>query len=93
MTQEQAISLYDSKWWEEVSDVDIVMFQLFEDRLCVPFSVFHKAIESCLKRSVYTHEVGLDVEGLRKEFLGERKAPTWEEIINLIPKDKRIIII
>jgi hypothetical protein len=29
---------------------------------------------------------------LKKEFLGIKKAPTMEEIINLIPKEKRIIV-
>jgi len=92
MTKEQAIKLHDSKWWEGLSNKDIVMFQLFEDKLCIPFGIFHKAVTKCLKRKVWAQEFGLNVDGLKKEFLGDRKAPTSKEIMELIPKDKRIII-
>lgn len=90
MDKEQAIKLAESKFWETMSDRDIVGFQLFEDTLCMPFSVFHKAIENVLGRPVFTHEFAFD--GLKKEFLGVRLAPTMEEIINLVPEDKRIIL-
>lgn len=90
MTKEQAIQLADSKWWEGVSDHDIVMFQLFEEKLCMPFGRFHEAVEKALGRSVWTHEFAFD--GLKQEFLGDKPAPTWDEIVNLIPEEKRIIV-
>lgn len=31
-------------------------------------------------------------EGLHKELYGEKEPPTLEEIINLIPEDKRVLI-
>jgi hypothetical protein len=58
----------------------------------VPFEVFHEAIEKALGRPVWTHEFGLNMEGLKKEFLGETPPPTMEEIMNLIPEEKRVII-
>ena len=95
LTKEQAIDLYNSKWWKNLSAHDIVMFQLFEEevRVCMPFREFHKAMEEVLKRPVYVHEFGLNIEGLRKEFLGDVPTPTFQEIINLIPQEKRIFIV
>lgn len=92
MTKEQAIKLAESKFWEGMSHRDIAGFQLFEEFLCMPFSVFHEAVEKSLGRPVFTHEFGIGVDGLKKEFLGVREHPTFEEIVNLIPKDKRIIL-
>jgi hypothetical protein len=93
MLKKQAIKLYKSGWWKEVSDYDKVKFQLFEKRLCMPFDVFHGAVERVLGRPVFTHEFGMNVEGLRNEFLKEQKAPTFEEIVNLIPEDKRMLVV
>lgn len=92
MTKEQAIKLFDSKFWENMSFSERAKFQLFEERLCMPFDVFHEAIEKSLGRSVWTHEFGMNCDGLKKELLGEVPAPTMEEIINLIPRGKRIIL-
>jgi hypothetical protein len=33
-----------------------------------------------------------DIEALRAECLGDKPSPTWEEIIALIPPEKRIIV-
>jgi len=91
-TKEQAISFFNSKEWEKWPDEAIVALQLFQDKLCVDFSRFHGAIEKVLDRPVYTHEFGLNRKGIVDEYLGKREKPTLEEIMNLIPKEKRIII-
>ena len=72
---------------------EIAEFQLFTEQLCLPFTVFHKALEEALGRPVWTHELGLNVDGLRAELRGDQGTPTLEDIINLIPEDKRIIIV
>lgn len=92
LTKEQAIAFCENKCYEGMTSRQIVEFQMEQDRLCVPFDVFHKAIEEALGRPVYTHEFGLNREGLRKELIGEKEPPTLAEIINLIPEDKRILI-
>lgn len=92
MTREEAIELYDSNFWIDMTMEEITKFQLFEEKLCIPFGIFHEAIEKTLGRPVFTHEFGLNLDGIKKEFLGEKSAPTMEEIINLIPEEKRIII-
>lgn len=92
-TTEQAIAFADSKIWESWSHEQIVRLQLFQEKLCVPFDRFHEAIESVLGRPVFTHEFGLNYKGIVLEYLGERPPPTFDEIVNLIPKEKRIIIL
>ena len=91
--QQTAIALSESKWWEGMTTRDICSVQLFTEELCCPFQVFHKAIEEALGRPVWTHEFGLNYDGLVAEFLGERTAPTMQEIIELIPEHKRIVIV
>ena len=57
----------------------------------MPFGVFHEAIEKVLNRSVWTHEFAFR-DQMIKEYLGEKPAPSFEEILALIPADKLIIV-
>ena len=90
--KEKAIALYDTNWWEGKSHQEIAEFQLFTAELCCPFDVFQEAVEKSLGRPVFTHEFGLNYDGICKEFLGEKEPPTMNEILNLIPEDKLIVI-
>lgn len=90
--RERALELADSHWWELCTAREIAEFQMFTRELCCPFDVFHKALEEALGRPVWTHELGLNAEGIRQELRGERDAPTWDEIVVLIPEEKRLII-
>ncbi len=90
LSEEEAKALYDSQFWVELSLRDRAEFQLNTRRLCMPFDVFHEAVESALGRPVWTHEFAQ--ERLRAEFYGEEEAPSLEDIINLIPADKRLLI-
>ena len=92
MTKEQAIALAETKFWERMTDREIAMFQLWEKKLCMPFGVFHQAVEKTLGRSVWTHEFAFS-ESLKKEMLGEAPHPSMEDIMNLIPAEKRIILV
>jgi len=83
MTQKEAIKLYESKFWETMTLKDRAMFQLFEP-LLMPFDIFHEAVEKTLGRPVYTHEFGLNVDGLKKELLGESPSPSMNDIIQLL---------
>jgi len=57
----------------------------------MPFEDFHAAIEKALGRSVWTHEFAF-ADSLMAEFLGERPAPSMQDILDLIPPEKRILI-
>lgn len=92
LTPEEAIALGKTNFWENLSHREIANFQLFQECLCMPFSVFHEALEKSLGRSVWTHEMGMNWEGLKHEFLGETPAPSFADIVNLIPEDKRVLV-
>jgi hypothetical protein len=93
MTKDEAIKLYASKFWETMTYEERAKFQMFEPLLCMPFNIFHEAIEKTLGRPVWTHEFGLNYDGLQKELLGQSPAPSMEDIINMIPEDKRMIVV
>lgn len=92
LTEDQAIELAESKFWEDMTHEERAKFQLFQDRLCMPFEVFHEAIEKALGRSVWTHEFGLNHEGLKKELLGDSDPPSLVDIMMMVPVDKRVIV-
>ena len=92
LTEKQAIAFANSGVWKEWTDEQIVRFQLFQKKLCMDFSRFHQAIEAVLERPVYTHEFGLNYDGIVKEYLGAKEPSTFQEIIELIPEEKRLII-
>lgn len=94
MTLEQAVALAESRWWETCSDYDIALFQLHEDRLCLPFERFHEAVEKALGRPVFTHEFGtLGHAGLCRELLGDKPRPSFADILALIPAAKRVVAV
>lgn len=87
----KAIALAESQWWIGLPYKEIAKVGLLTAELCLPFDVLHEAVEKALGRPVWTHEFGMNFDGIVQELLGERDAPTMEEIINLIPAEKRII--
>ena len=86
-----AVRLAELKWWEGKTPREICDVQLFITELCCPFDVLHKAVEEALNRPVFTHEFGLNYEGLVAEFLGVKSPPTLQEIVEMIPEEKRIV--
>ncbi len=92
MTREEAIALGETKWWVGLDPARIVGFQLFEQKLCMDFGAYHEAVEKVLGRPVYTHEFAYP-EQLQREFLGDKPAPTLEQIIELIPAEKRVVVV
>jgi hypothetical protein len=92
LTRKQAIKVFESKVWEEWSDAEIVKFQLFQDCLAVPFDRFHEAIEKVLGRPVFTHEFA-QPEYLIMEYQKICRPPTFQEIIDMIPEKKMILVL
>lgn len=93
MTKDEALALAKTEWWKSATDRQIAEFQLNEDRLCMPFSEFHGALKRVLGRGVQTIEMGMDRDGLRRELMGEREAPTVEDILSLLPDHVTPIVI
>ncbi len=91
LTKDQAIAMYNSGVWKEWTPEQVVRFQMFQKRLCMDFSYFHKYVNEVLGRPIFTHEFAFRDE-LVKEYLGEKETPSFEDILNLIPKEKRLVI-
>ena len=91
MTKDEALAKMATKWWENSTPREIVEFQLFEDRLCCPFSVFREAVEKTLGRSVWSHEFA-QLDLLRVEFRGDAPSPTAQQIVDQIPAEKLMVI-
>jgi lysozyme family protein len=91
LSKNDAIFIYKSKIWEKWSDEDIVKFQLYQDLIAIPPARFQKALEKILKRPVMLHEIAFRKKFIIEEYLGIRPKPKEEDIINLIPKERRII--
>jgi len=93
ITQEQAIALAKSEFWKEMTHEEIAKFQMINKRLCMPFEVFHEALEKALGRSVWTHELGVNFDGLADELFDGAPAPSFEEIVEMIPENKRMLVV
>jgi hypothetical protein len=91
MTKDEAIALANTRWWENADPSQVAIFQINEPLLCCPFGVFHEAVEKHLGRPVWTHEFASD--GLKSEIMRDREAPTMAQILDLIPKEKRVILL
>ena len=92
LTREQAIAFYDSGAWKKMSAKERSVFQMQQDCLCMPFDEFHLAVEEALGRPVFTHEFGLNRDGMRAELEGQAMALTFSEILALIPTEKTIVV-
>jgi len=88
MKREDAIKMVESKFWVNLSISDRALFQLQEERLCMPFDVFQESVENWLGRSVYTHEFAKP-DILISEGLGESPRPSMLEILQKLPKHLR----
>lgn len=84
ISKDEAMAIYAKGELAAKPAHEIVKWQLFCERLCVPFDVFHKALTDTLGRDVWTHELA-DRDQLVDEYLGLKDAPTMAEIIDQIP--------
>ena len=91
MTKEEALAKVATKWWETATTREIVEFQLFEDRLCMPFGDFHGAVEKELGRPVFTHEFA-EPARLREEFRGTRPPATAAEVFGALDPARTIYV-
>lgn len=92
LTKEQAIELAKNEAWKEMTFRQRAEFQILQRLLCMPFDVFYEAVEKTLDRPVYTHEFGsVGHEGLMAELFQGKEPPSLQEIIEMIPAEKRII--
>ncbi len=92
MTPNEAKAMAASEWWVGLPARNVALFQLHQRLLCMPVAGFQRALSEALGRPVFTHELACR-DLLVQELFGEGPAPTFDEIIALIPPDKLIIAI
>ena len=91
--EEEAVAFAEEKRWEPLTLRQRAELQLSQRRLCMPFSVFHEAIEDALDRPVQTLEIGMNLGRLRKELAGDTPPPSLDDILNLVPEGKPVILV
>lgn len=64
---EQMERFGNNHWWTSKDKKVLGYYQLMNPILLVPFDKFHEALEFLLGRPVWTHEMGLNYEGLKAE--------------------------
>lgn len=92
LTKEQAIAFADDELWKPMTHEQRAAFQMNQRLLCMPFDVFHEAVEKTLGRPVWTHEFGLNREGLEAELAGMCVAPSFDEIVAMLPAEKTVVV-
>lgn len=94
MTKKEATNFFDNKGWMLLNERKRAELQINQDLLCMPFDIFHSAIEKTIGRSIFTHEFGSKGHvGLKKELFEGKAPPTFQEIMELIPEDKRVLVV
>lgn len=91
LSQAEAIKFAANRKWESMTPAERGAFQLYQECLCMPMSIFHEGLEAALGRGVWSHELAFP-ELLQRELEGMRGAPTLEEIIALVPIEKVITV-
>lgn len=64
---EQMERFGNNHWWTSKDKKVLGYYQLMNPILLVPFDKFHEALEFLLGHPVWTHEMGLNYEGLKAE--------------------------
>ena len=76
---------------KQLTNEQIVKFQLYQSKMCRDFSRFHEAIEHVLDRPVFTHEFARP-ENLRSELEQKKGKPTFDDIVEQLPQQAQTII-
>ena len=88
MTTDQGMKFLESQAWEQLSARDRAGFQLLQNRLWMPFSVFQQSVEESLNRTVETTELGINRDGLINELLQGKPPPALQDILdNIVPNN------
>ena len=92
-TREDAIAFYEREGWKEMTNRELIDFQFSHGLSCMPMDVLLEAAADVFGRSVYNIEFGLNWEGLKQELYEDKEPPTIVDIIEMLPHDKKIIIL
>lgn len=67
LTKQQAIAIADSGAYASLSSEEKASFQLNQECLCMPFDVFHGAVEEAVGYPVFTHQFATMTDTLKAD--------------------------
>lgn len=88
----QAMIVFNSGVWKKWSDMDILKFQCFQERLCVSEEAFRNAYDNKIGERPIVHfndKKWMDL--IKEDFLTFYPHPTRKELGKLLPADKAIL--
>lgn len=91
LAQETAVALYEASWWKSFGLQESAVLQLHQDRLCMPINKFKEALSFAFGRTIFSHELR-DPDRLKAELSSLKKAPTFQEVLDMIPLEKRVVV-
>ena len=93
MTSEEARRFGEEGFWKKLTPVERAWMQLYQPCICMPLDVIYDAMQTLFDRPVYSHEMWMDaMASLRKEA-ADRRHISFEEVLEKIPAEKRIVIL
>lgn len=63
---DESVELYNSGWWKQITMQRAAFLQLHQEKICMPWEVFHDYLEILLERPIFTHKFA-DFDKLKKE--------------------------
>lgn len=83
-TEAQAIAIYNSGIWQDMTEKQICDMQLLQDRLCVPLDILHDAMNVCLGRPITNLELLTQRSELTREYILKNGKPSCEDVMALL---------
>ena len=93
ITEAEAIAFADGECWKDLTLRERAELQMAHVRLCMPFDVFHEAVEKTLGRPVYTHEFGLNWKGLSAELFDGAPPSSLTDVLGMLPSAKSFVVV
>lgn len=91
LTQDEAIAFAEGGEWKSMTKRQITEFQMYQRLMCMPFDVFHEAVEDALGRPVWTHEFAY-IEDLQDELQGNKLKGYFDEVMAYLDPEKTTVI-
>lgn len=91
MTEKEALDKKATCWWEEKSCWEIVDFQMFADKLCMPESLYIEALKSALLREISTESLKEQAD-LIKAVYKEKRPIDVTDSIRMMPFDIDVML-
>jgi hypothetical protein len=90
LTEEESTAFYHSNKWQAWDVKTRAIFQLQQERLCMPFKAFRESLEEALGRKVIPYELLSDSGSLLLELQGLAGPPSLEQVLALVPPHHQV---